>query len=265
MPQRSPIIIGLLFAATLAVDVVAAILLRRLESVSWAWLLFQALSYAQVNLLAVWTVLRSSKVGWRWLAPFIVGAIAACVMWSGARSLEPGNATSVSLLEYGAVYWVNAGIAVLVLWILRPTRLLQGTSEIDTGRTWRFSIANLLILLTLTSLVLAILVRNEVAWDYLLALAAGNVLLLTTLVLICFQSWHWLLRLCASFSVAPPAALLTAWISGAAAPTLIDFMLIQVVVLVAWLELGPILPNTSRIESVGGEQGPTVVVPMQSR
>jgi hypothetical protein len=262
MLQRSPIIVGLLFAATLAVDCV---------SVYWLWdspfgrhsgPIFMALSYGQISLLAAWAVLQRRQIGWRWLAPLIASLLSAAILLMtfslNDRVTLPTDVTVAEFYRYlTGIYVVYAAPALLSLWLLKPSPLVRRAGGSDRRPPWQFSVGNLLILITGTSLLLPVLVENELLGDVALkqsAVIAGNLALLVTIVIVSSQAWQWLIRIGASLAAAITIGGVCE-LSGVE----IDFVpyyLIYGTILIAWLELGPVLPPVDAVFEAGAKVFP---------
>jgi len=249
MPRRSPVIIGLLFAATLAVDAVAVVWGVVTGGGEASGTLFFALTFSQVGLLCVWAVLKRHYVGWRWVAPFAgglaVASLTVLVELIAEHFRGPPDAGEV-FLAFTSLYWINVAVTLATLWILKPTRLFPKKGQTRHRPTWRFSVGNLLILMTGTSVLLMLLAGNELiagAAAEVSTIVVGNVVLLVAVVLACSMERHWLLRLGTSLAAAIAIGAVS-WQLGPeiASIRLVASYLIQTIVLFAWLELGRILP-----------------------
>ncbi len=252
MHKRSSIIIGLLFAATIAADAAAYAQCYAMEFSVESGTLLVSLAIAQIGVLSAWAMLCRPQIEWRWLAPLIGGLVAVPVCFRTLRGPDPPEENIVqAFIAVIGFFWTFAIVDSIGLWLLRLPRLVGNLTPSEARRGWRFSVANLLGLLTMASLLLTMFVRNEILRDAMsatMSLALSCFVLLVVVVRTCNRPWHWILRLGACLA----GAFVVARISEMLAVWQFDprfgwekFHLVQAIVLVAWLELGPILPSTS--------------------
>jgi hypothetical protein len=141
-----------------------------------------------------------------------------------------------------------------LLWLLQRTNYWQRRTGVK--RPWQFSLAHLLIVMTLTG-ILVMLTRNNV---FLVQDAATNipeafccVALAAASTLLWSFSWNWFLRLAGVIGVASLLGIATQVVFFG--PRMIGsydiftilqiYYLIQAIVLSIWLGVGPILPETN--------------------
>jgi hypothetical protein len=241
MPHHhSPVIFWLLVAATICVDVVALFWAAASKFRGASATLFLGLAYGQLSVLCVWAIVSHKTVGLRWIVPFVVGM---AIGLFAAEAERPGNPNLWdNSIAFIGLFWVHVIGVIVALWALKPTRLLRD-SEVNTdGGDWRFSIKNLIALMTVTAILVAFLGRNRllrVEWDWVLLLALGNVVLLLLVIGIQRTGMHSLLRLAGGFAAALILGAAWRWsgvsIGGGLGVTV--FYLIQAFVVWAWLEL----------------------------
>jgi hypothetical protein len=234
MPLRSPVIFWLLLIATIAVDAVAlswAYGYRPLESFA-SVSLFAALS-GQLSVVCIWSSLRSKSSLWSTIAPVMaVAASALCYV-----RLE----TNVpAILAY---FGLHAATLLAVLWFFRRTTFWRERS--DASSRWRFSIAHLLLTMTVVAVLTAVLRNSELFATDALATAlmiAGGVLLAILHVVIWSMPWHAMLRFAGGLAVAIIISMLFL-IDGVYLAAFLSYhFVIQAVILSLWLCLGSILP-----------------------
>jgi hypothetical protein len=248
MSQRSPVIIWLLLVATLCVDAIAIAWLFNDFSQPKTALLFMALAYAQTSVLCTWAILRPSKTRLRWIAPFAAGFLAAIIItFADERQRYHQSFAWEQLLAFASVMWVHVAGLLLLLWLLKPTRLFMHYSGGSDERSWRFSIKHLLILSTILPVLVIVfknsaIVRSGVTsrgvWEFVLWVA-GNIVLSVASAAITPKQWMWLLKLAACAGAGLASGLFLHW----AVPdlsregfSLTAFSLIQAFVSWVWLE-----------------------------
>jgi hypothetical protein len=251
MPQRSPIIFWLLFAATLCVDAVAIDWSRRAsfetEGELFAGAFWYALATGQLSLVAIWSVMAAKR---RIVA--VVASIAA-----------------VAIVAYFAPYYEVANFAdnvtwygthvlglTLVLWLLRRTALWRRFRAEPTKR-WQFSLAHLVMLMTVIA-VLLVFARFTIVFQMLTPAVLVppfiiDILLAITTVMLAVSAKPAILRIALIAAVAISLGMLQIallhWVEPMAmSHTVIPALLIQAAVLVIWLELGQIIPRANNAE-----------------
>lgn len=243
MPQRSKVIIGLLFAATIAVDLVALFLAHD-PNTNRAAEIAMALFFAQINLACIWAVLSGHHIGVRAAAPFLLGSLAALLIWAADDDQEWEIHT---LVAFGLVFWIEAGLVVIVLWGLRPMRRFSSKSGKLVAQPWQFSVRNLFVLMTGLAVLLTLANRiglSRVSLGIIAIDIASSLALVVAALEITTTHWHWLQRLAATVGI----AVLIGAICQRTLDTfrlyrdLISFQLVQAVLLFIWLELGQFLP-----------------------
>jgi hypothetical protein len=254
MTQRSPVIFWLLLAATLAVYAVAVSTLsayrvfgERFSGTAAA--LFDALSFGQLSLVSMGAVFapRGRRwVGLLWLVAAVFG-VATITAWLA----------NFRVWETAAVYGGHVTALTLLLWIIKQTRLWHGTGPTQPLTKWQFSLAQLLILMTVVAAVISSLRDSELAQrkpaGLLLGVVAAHVSVGVITLIVWLQPWHLVLRLAAMFAAAGLIGwAVEQWVSpySVYAP---ENLLIAVGLISAWLELGGIVRRGDR----GGDDSTT--------
>lgn len=163
------------------------------------------------------------------------------------------TAVAASALCYGlydenmpaifAFFGLHAYTLLVMLWLFRRTAFWRGRS--GTKSEWRFSIAHLLLTMTIVAVLAAVLRNSELfATDALInaLLIAGAVVIAIATVVIWSLSWHWLIRLAGALAVAIIISILFLIDGPYLALFLSYHFLIQAVILSLWLCVGSILP-----------------------
>ena len=183
--QHSKIIIGLLLAATVAIDLMVANWLRELGPQSRIVYVYEALATAQLAVVTIWAVLGAGPAVAKWIAVAAVVGLSAFAM---AR-LEGPELTLVEMLG------INSSFVLLLaftLWVLKQTRFWQRLSGAATDVPWQFSMSHLLIVTTVIALLITAMRQSFVfavgeLWKYYIMLTIGDVLLVTGTII----AWRW--------------------------------------------------------------------------
>jgi hypothetical protein len=258
VPQRSPLILVLLAAATLALDAVAITWLARAGVLSAASFLYDALLSAQLALVCLWAVLdaKSPVSGW--------GAVIIAVLIASSTTVH--ISTVFSFAEEAGSNGVYVSLLSAALWILKRTavwRRLTGSGPI----VWQYSIGVLLATMTLVA-VLVVLLRGtqlvssgDETWKLLFTLMLGDVLMTIAITVLWALGRRFIYRLtpvCVLANLlAGIEAGLTYWIFagsnggiGDQDPTqYLAYRLIFSAVVFLWLELTPIIPISRHAKS----------------
>lgn len=257
MKSHSKILFWLLVAATLAVDAVAIAWLVEDGPMSRAAYLFDALVTGQLAVVCIWGVFAARRM-WSSLL-----AIGIAVMTSTA--LEVWAAWMSARESFGG-YASLAAALVAALWILKQTPLWRKLAP-RSPSGWQFSVGQVLVVMTLVALLLASLRKSELVsdpdqWKFLAAVVICNVLLVLACVLSSAWMRTWWLRLafdcavaillgvCLTFAASAGwlGQLMTLHFNQEVIPNT-AYMVVISLVLFAWLELAPILPNLRRAEN----------------
>lgn len=238
MNKRSPVIFWLLLVATLAVDLIAWSSLdalgraRELEGIVFA------LVFGQLSVIGMWIVFTTPR-GPRHL---IVGAMAIVIAALALFSAEPDSAEP-DLGVLGAAAFVATHLITLamLLWVVRAAaRRQRATAEAQ------FSVKNLLVLMTVVSVVAALLGGVTVVqqrWAWIFHFLGNNVAVAVASLLLWLRNWHWVWRLIAVLVVSA----LFGWCLTLSRPDLspeAEWMsCLQAVVVFVWLEWGEIVPH----------------------
>jgi hypothetical protein len=250
MPQRSPIIFWLLLAATFAVDVVVlqAAGERYLDS-GLLPAVIDALLVSQLSVVCIWSALRTTPTVVSRAAPICAVAIVSLLAawFTPMSSSLPSSTLYANYLGY---FGLHALVLLASLWILQRTNYWQRRTGVK--RTLQFSLAHVLIVMTVTAVLAALSRDNEFLGDGRvtnISIAFCCVTLGFASVAIWSLSWNWFLRLAGVIAVA--ALLDVALVSIFFGPNVgfevftvfHAYYLIQAVVLSLWLGVGPILPS----------------------
>jgi hypothetical protein len=204
MPHRSPVIFWLLLAATLCVDIVATVWLFKETLQLRSATLFMAMAYAQISILCVWAVLRSTTIRFRWVVPFVPGFLAALTITLAQVGKRSGAIfTWEVLLAFVSLMWVHVASLLLMLWLLKPTRLLASYIDGSRERSWQFTIKHLLILSTGIPVLVIVFKNSEIVHSGVtsrgfvefVSWVIGNIALTVVIAAIAPKKWAWLLKL----------------------------------------------------------------------
>jgi hypothetical protein len=240
MPHRSSrIIFWLLLAATLSVDLVSLFWIAASKFRGTSATLFMGLAYGQLSALCVWAIVSQKTVGLRWIVPFVVGLAAGLF---AAEAERPGSPEKWDEdIAFIGLFWVHVVVAIVALWSLKPTSLVRdGGARIHTG-AWRFSTKNLMVLMTVTAVLVALLGRNRLLsgdWGWVVSLAVGNVAMLLVAIGLHRARLHRIFRfagVCATALLIGAAWKWSGFVIGGGM-NLIAFYLIQAVVVWLWLQ-----------------------------
>jgi hypothetical protein len=253
MAQRSPLILVLLVAATLAVDAVSIYWV--LEGVKAgsptlsASILYDALCFGQIGVACVWVVFDARHRIW-----------AAPVLGLGTLAAGVATATLFELKMFEAIAFIGAyaTLLVILLWIVKHTRLWRA-ERTEKKPLWQFSVAQLLALMTVIAVLLAMFRGSEIIQDIGTYAAADIILssvLVVATVVISGMPWPLLIRLAATLAMAAAFGLADwthAW--WCAAPDLkvgvqdipisLASGLIQSLMIIIWLDIGRIIPRAA--------------------
>jgi hypothetical protein len=243
MPRQSPVIFWLLLAATICVDAVVfvSVLSEPFPAPPYTILAFSALILSQLSIACIWSALRASTVVWKLAMPVTAVVCAALAAATFSNDPVPFKSKFISYIPFCAFH---AALLVAALWLLRRTAFWRRSTGDE--RPWQFSVAHLLIAMTVVA-VLAFASRyvsifSDYGLRYLISIPPP-VLLAVMTVVIWSQAWNWLLRLAgvvgSALILAAFSALVTdlnsAFFTGVV-------LLIQGLVIAVWLAWGPILP-----------------------
>jgi hypothetical protein len=168
MPQRSPIIFWLLFAATLSVDAITFSWAATEPDYSYGSVAFYALTLGQISVVCIWSGLSSAKAAWSRLVPFLA-VIVACLAW-GMFSFEHFNERSgfqewVERVSSALVYHGHhAALLLAMLWAFKRTTFWK--QRTGSSAEWKFSIADLLLVTTVVAMLGAGLRLTNVFLDW---------------------------------------------------------------------------------------------------
>jgi hypothetical protein len=237
MKQRSPVIFWLLLAATLAVDAVAVVWLFTAERHTAAETLVDALSFSQISVACVWWMQATIHRRWKAAAPVVV-AVAAAIMTS--------RLPYISLIDAAALYGSHLIAVAAALWLAKRTTWIRRGNRPQDLPTWQFSVAQLLLVMTLLAILLVALKSAELvrdAWAAIVAVITGNVALIVGVLFVWYLRQHTLVRLAIMLVVAAVVALANGLLRPYFLGNFVAYYVIQTLVLWLWLELGRIVPS----------------------
>jgi hypothetical protein len=238
MPQRSPIIVGLLFAASLGSCAVALSWTAVRPQLNFANIAYIAMLGGYLSVVCLWSALQLRRNFWSRSAP-----VAAVILASIAFTFA-----DVDFIALLALFGAHAALLLGALWIFRRSRYWRQRTGIETD--WQFSVAQLLVVMTVVALLVVAFQANnlwqdggdETAW--FVGSIAGSTVLAIASAYIWSLGRHWLLRLAGILTVA--IGLGVPFYFTRYGEHLLFFatchFLIQALVIVAWIGWGGILP-----------------------
>jgi hypothetical protein len=239
MQYRSPILFWLLLAATISLDLVVSSWIRLFGRTDHLELLILALVFGQLSAVSIWIVFSSRRAIHRWLAAVVAIPLAALAILHAEPPLGYTEAAALVATHFMA--------SLLVLWL---QRLIVAHQNRLAGSA-QFSIRNLFGLTTAIALAAALLGGSKLlqqAWLATTILILNNVLMGVVALILWNRNWHWLLRLAATLA----AAVFAGWCISIVRPHLsgkLEVMnCIQVLIVLAWLGIGEIIPRPIRAD-----------------
>jgi len=253
LSQRNPVLIVLLFAATLALDAVAINWLARAGVESAAAYLYDALVSAQLALTCLWAIFAAKRIVWGWLA--IIAAIAIATICEM-------RLTGESFPEAAGTHLFYAALLSITLWILKRSSFWRRASGTQTS-VWQYSTSLLLAMMTATAVLIVLVRKSGVlfdampTWRLIAILTAGDVLLVLATVVLWARRSILPMRLAAVATAAIAVGFLevSCGVSGALGTELTKvlkqewpaqfaaYALIMSFTIFLWLELVPIVPS----------------------
>jgi hypothetical protein len=205
---------------------------------------FHALVLSQLAIVCIWSAVRGRLWAASQIAP-IVAVLAA----TAATLLDKDPVMSNDFITFVAYYGFHAALLLASLWILKRTQLwrrLTGASS-----EWRFSLAQLLLVMTLVAVLSSAMRRSpfflEFKW-HTIASACGFVALSIASLCAWFLVEHFLMRLSCIFGVCVVLATLLRMTDFS--HTYVHYLL-QGIVLTIWLDSGVFLPARSITNAPG--------------
>jgi hypothetical protein len=245
--QRSPVVLVLLAAATLALDAVAIHWLQMEPTAIAAGAFYDALCFSQLGLACLYVVFNPGR---RIFGSVILAAVLLCVTTTTARLLDYGP------WEMVAYFGTYVTLLILSAWTVKHTKLWPARDRATRG-IWQFSVGQLLTLMTVLAVLLTlfrgvvIIPGADVAADVVTSTA-----LVVAVVVIWARPWILPLRLAALLFAAGLFGLAD-WVHGWWSPNpnlptqandisiSIGDSLIQALVVFIWLEVGRIIPSAA--------------------
>jgi hypothetical protein len=255
MPPRSSIIFWLLVAATFCADVAALYSLtnRRFDEMRAYYSLnaWSALALAQVSVTAIWLVFRPRHDVWSWLLPPAV-LLAASYVRTQLGLLGPGWTT----LDYVFRTAIQGLISIVVLWLLKRTPMWRKLAPAATQPKWDFSLRQLLLWTTITSVLSALIARAT--WNDGQPIAVSQAFgilapptIAVSVVVIALSRLHWLARIAGYLVVGAAVAMtlnyflsliITDRLWNITDRLLAEFVS-EALMVAAWVEWGGIVPH----------------------
>lgn len=246
MTQRSPVIFWLLLAATISVDAIA---LSWMASEPFPVPVFvtaacHALILSQLSVVCIWSSLSLKKSAWTRFVPGVGAVVATLVI---AMSTNEPVIFQAAFTTYLSYFGLHAALLVAALWLFERTAFWRRRSGIP--RDWQYSLAHLLIVMTVVA-ILAVALRSspyfgDDRWINIV-FVCSSVALAVASVFLWSLTWHWLLRLAAVLGFAWWLGAVFIWTNnqGLHLSTILStHYLLQAIVLCVWLGCGPVLPN----------------------
>lgn len=266
MQKSSSLIFWLLLAAMLLVDAVAirAAIGQSLSGTEYLQVAFHALVIGQLSIVCIGSTLVLGSALGKWIAPTL--AVVTATIISTAYAPMPQSERTWSLFRsYFGYYALHAILVCSALWVLQRTSFWARRTGIV--RTWRYSLLQVLAIMTATAVLSPALKNNVFMDDEVLVnvvFAASFVALAVAGVAIWLLPWNWVLRLAAYFGfVLLLAILCTAILLGinyrqfdvfewTYYELLGAYYLIQGIVISIWLGWGQLLPisNTAAADEL---------------
>jgi hypothetical protein len=260
VPQRSPVILVLLVAATLALDAVAISWLRRDGVLSEAPYFYDALVSAQLALVCLWAVFSSRYATLGWIA-----TVTAVLVVSKVTSHISNGSTFAEEVGSNGSY---VGALAVALWILKRTefwRRLTGSGPI----VWQYSVTQLLSAMTIVAVIIVSLRHSELLtdwWQPLVTLTVGDVVVALATTLLWAGKELVVIRLASACATAiivglceAPSQMDLQALQPAGAShfrlwlEMVVYAVIISLVIFTWLELVPIVPTSRRAKSAATE------------
>jgi hypothetical protein len=260
MPQRSPVLFWLLLAATLSVDALVW---------NWPdgtdrrnlWKLQDALTMGQLSAVCAWSALRIKKPAWVQMMPWLA-AVAASIVTPVMVIVSSQLRDS---LTYHGVY---VALLLAALWLFERSSFWR--QRTDLSSVWRYSVAQLLLTMTIVAVLLAGIqsspeFHNRLFW--LGPVLCGHVAVTIAAVICWSSSRHALLSLAGTLGAALAvvvavslAFIAFSWryhdaflevlaIFKSSALSLGPYYLVQAFVLSIWIGIGEVLPQATLVAS----------------
>lgn len=254
MKTHSPILVGLLLAATAAVDAVVVASLFEAGQMSRVSFVYDALIIGQLSAVSAWAVLGARRA---WMGGL---AVLAAV---GSAGLLLSKVADLSLAEACGIYGSFVAMLVVALWIIKQTPLWRRLTKSGDEVTWQFSLGHLMLAMTAVAVLITalrgslLLFEAGDSWKFLVSLTLADVILVVaTIVIWAWASWlpHWWPRLGAAIAPAfvvggVNTALMRSGLLGPETATLqqqapfdlIAYALMVSLVIFVYLEIAPLI------------------------
>jgi hypothetical protein len=247
MPQRSPVIFWLLLAATLSIDALVW---------TWPdgtdrrnlWKLQDALTMGQLSVVCAWSALRIRKPAWVQMMPWLAAVVAS--------NATPAMVFVTSQIKDALMYHgVYVALLLAALWLFERTAFWRRRTGVS--RVWRYSIAQLLLTMTIVAVLVAGIRHNQEFNERLfwfVTVLCGYVAVTIAAVICWNSSRHALMKLAGALGAALAVVFAISLAFGLRhldeflevfkyfALSLGPYYLVQALVLSVWIGIGDILP-----------------------
>jgi hypothetical protein len=239
MPNRSPIIASLVIAANLCASTVAGYWATSDSPSLNAEVVYFALLSGQLSALCLWSALRLRSKMWSFAVPLLAALLAAL-----AYTVRETD----RLTDFLAFFAAQAATITLAMWVFQRTRYWQQRSGTKTD--WQFSIAQLLIAMTVVAL-LIVAFQSSTLWNdqggddtrqFFGFLGISSILAVASTYIWSLAS-HWLLRLAGVLALAIAVSTIHLLDNRFMFAFFAVTFLIEGIVLSIALTLGGILPS----------------------
>jgi hypothetical protein len=250
MKQRPPIVVGLLFAASLCAGAVALYWTGQWPQSDYADIVYVALLGGYVSVACLWSALRPRTSVLSRSVP-----LAAVIIASIAYGI-PNPFDFVAFLTF---FGAHAALLLCALWVFRRSRYWQQRS--GTESAWQFSIVQLLAVTTTVAL-LIVAFQSSRLWNdggddtaIFFGFVGSSATLATAAAYLWSRSSHWFLGVAGIFAVALGLGVLFYFTRYGAYMVVfaVWHFLIQAIVLVLWLAWSEILPVRKSDDVAGSE------------
>ena len=247
MLQRSPVIFWLLLAATLSIDALVW---------TWPdgtdrrnlWKLQDALTMGQLSAVCAWSALRIRKPAWVQMMPWLAAIVASIA--------TPAMAFVSSRIKDALIYHsMYVALLLAALWLFERTSFWRRRTGLS--RVWRYSIAQLLLTMTIVAVLMAGIRHNQEFNERLfwfVTVLCGYVAVAIATVIGWSSSQHALMKLAGTLAAALGIVYAISLVFSLRhldefvvafknfALSLGPYYLVQALVLSVWIGIGDILP-----------------------
>jgi hypothetical protein len=240
MPQRSSINFWLLLAVTICVDAVSMSLIyggaqERAEA------LYVALVCGQLSALCAWSSFSKRPLA-RSMVAF--GFAIAASLWAGMADLISRKSLEQTATAYAGLWLSHVALLLILLWTVKRTAHGRHLGQSAGNVSWQFSTMHLFVMMTTLSVLIVLLRTSEIiqdVWLWVIIVIVNDVTVAIVCILILDARWHVIARCAVAAGIAALLGSILYLIRGW--PEIIAVNLIHAFVLLAWLEVGGIMPK----------------------